>query len=202
MDWPFFTNNTGLVRKCLVDFDCDQVQAIVQRLGYKLFGDTSFWILIIFKKSHESCPSTRSTWLLTRTATFLLPLLFPSALTKETLVHWDVRPLFFTMIQVKGLSLLSLRVSFVTLLMWPSTQRSQPCWVKEKDSSSCWTQTLTKLKKNGLGVEIEGNDKQSFKAFIHTLSQHTAYGPGAYGMHALKSLISTDNFLQLPDGEK
>ena len=58
------------------------------------------------------------------------------------------------------------------------------------------------FEKNGLGVEIEGNDKQSFKVFIHTLAQHTAYGPGAYGMHALKSLISTDNFLQLPDGEK
>ena len=56
--------------------------------------------------------------------------------------------------------------------------------------------------KNGLGVEIEENDKQSFKVFIHTLAQHTAYGPGAYGMHALKKMISTDNFLQLPDGEK
>ena len=56
--------------------------------------------------------------------------------------------------------------------------------------------------KNGLGVEIEENDKQTFKVFLHTLAQHRAYGPGAYGMHALKSLISTDNFLQLPDGEK
>ena len=42
MDWPFFTNNTGLVRRCLVDSDCDQVQAIVQRLGNKIFGNVSF----------------------------------------------------------------------------------------------------------------------------------------------------------------
>ena len=58
------------------------------------------------------------------------------------------------------------------------------------------------FEKNGLGVEIEENDKQSFKVFIHTLAQHTAYGPGSYGMHALKKMTGTESFLQLPDAQK
>ena len=47
--------------------------------------------------------------------------------------------------------------------------------------------------------EVEGN---AFKVYIHTLSQHTAYGPGAYGMNALKKMTSSKNFLQLPDEQK
>ena len=32
-DWPFFTNNTHLVEKCLKDSDCDGTQEILKRLG-------------------------------------------------------------------------------------------------------------------------------------------------------------------------
>ena len=56
------------------------------------------------------------------------------------------------------------------------------------------------LTPSDIGAQRKKQD--SSKVYIHTLAQHTAYGPGSYGMHALKSLISTDNFLQLPDGEK
>ena len=46
------------------------------------------------------------------------------------------------------------------------------------------------------------NKDKLFKVYIHTLAQHTAYGPGAYGMHALKRMTGTESFLQLPDGQK
>ena len=32
-DWPFFTNNTELVKTCLEDVDCDKLQDILQKLG-------------------------------------------------------------------------------------------------------------------------------------------------------------------------
>ena len=56
------------------------------------------------------------------------------------------------------------------------------------------------LTPSDIGAQRKKQD--SSKVYIHTLAQHTAYGPGSYGMHALKSLVSTDNFLQLLDGEK
>ena len=32
-DWPFFTNTTDLVKGCLQDSDCNQIQDILQQLG-------------------------------------------------------------------------------------------------------------------------------------------------------------------------
>ena len=32
-DWPFFTNNTDLVKDCLLNFNCKGVQDILQSLG-------------------------------------------------------------------------------------------------------------------------------------------------------------------------
>ena len=32
-EWPFFTNNTDLVKDCLLHFNCGGVQDILQRLG-------------------------------------------------------------------------------------------------------------------------------------------------------------------------
>ena len=32
-NWPFFTNNTDLVRSCLLDLNCDFIQEIIQKLG-------------------------------------------------------------------------------------------------------------------------------------------------------------------------
>ena len=32
-DWPFFTNTTELVKACLQDSDCDQIQDVLQQLG-------------------------------------------------------------------------------------------------------------------------------------------------------------------------
>ena len=35
-DWPFFTDNTGLLKACLKDLKCDATQEIFQKLGITL----------------------------------------------------------------------------------------------------------------------------------------------------------------------
>ena len=32
-DWPFFTNNTDLVKSCLLDSKCSSIKDIIQNLG-------------------------------------------------------------------------------------------------------------------------------------------------------------------------
>ena len=51
-------------------------------------------------------------------------------------------------------------------------------------------------------LEAERNDQDSFKIYIHTLAQHSAYGSGTYGMHSLKSMIGTKSFEELPESQK
>ena len=51
-------------------------------------------------------------------------------------------------------------------------------------------------------VDAERNGQDSFKVYIHTLAQHTAFGPGAYKMHTLKSMAVKKSFEQLPDHQK
>ena len=51
-------------------------------------------------------------------------------------------------------------------------------------------------------VKAKRNDEESFKVYIHTLSEHTAFGPGAYALHTLKRMAGTPRFYQLPDVQK
>ena len=46
-DWPFFTNYTHLVKKCLKDTDCDSIQDIIQKLGNLLLAPTGALIVIV-----------------------------------------------------------------------------------------------------------------------------------------------------------
>ena len=46
------------------------------------------------------------------------------------------------------------------------------------------------------------NDQESFKVYIHTLAEHTAFGSGAYALHTLKRMIGKPSFYQLPDSQK
>ena len=86
----------------------------------------------------------------------------------------------------------------------------------------CYSLDITKLgektpksgKTNGLFLLLDPNPyrlnvdeknvegEQSFKVFIHTLAQYSTYGPGSYGMSALKKMTGTKNFVQLPDHQK
>ena len=36
-DWPFFTNNTDLVKTCILDSECDLLQDIIRDLGQPFF---------------------------------------------------------------------------------------------------------------------------------------------------------------------
>ena len=54
----------------------------------------------------------------------------------------------------------------------------------------------------GGNVEVVTIDHEPFKVYIHTLAEHTAFGPGAYGMYFLKRMTGTTNFYQLPDSQK
>ena len=51
-------------------------------------------------------------------------------------------------------------------------------------------------------VEDSKTGDQSFKVFIHTLAQYSTFGPGSYGMSALKRMTGTKNFEELPDHQK
>ena len=42
----------------------------------------------------------------------------------------------------------------------------------------------------------------SFKVFVHSLAQYSTFGPGSYGMNALKRMTGTKNFEQLPTKQK
>ena len=89
----------------------------------------------------------------------------------------------------------------------------------------CYSLNITKYKKkptkvgkrNGLFLLIDNNpyqvnssarkageskEQDTFKVYIHTLSQDTAFGPGAYAMHSLKSMTGTESFEQLPCNQK
>ena len=56
--------------------------------------------------------------------------------------------------------------------------------------------------KSGGNVEVERNSPDDFKVYIHTLAQHTAFGPGAYALNNLKSMTGTESFEKLPDSQK
>ena len=46
------------------------------------------------------------------------------------------------------------------------------------------------------------NNEESFKVYIHTLAQHSSFGPGVYSMHILKKMSGTESFQQLQDNQK
>ena len=70
-------------------------------------------------------------------------------------------------------------------------------------------------KKNGLFLLLDStpyhlNDAQkgnkeeeySIKVFVHSLAQYSTFGPGSYGMSALKKMTGTESFEKLPDHQK
>ena len=98
----------------------------------------------------------------------------------------------------------------------PTILEGQPCF--SLDVAKIDTRPKREGKTNGLFLALDPstfqgssddrnngaeNDKQqSFKVYIHTLSQYTAYGPGTYAMTALKRMSGTKSFVQLPDKQK
>ena len=58
------------------------------------------------------------------------------------------------------------------------------------------------MKSNDGSVKAARNDQESFKVYIHTLAENTAFGPGAYAMQALKKMTGTPSFYLLPDSQK
>ena len=59
-----------------------------------------------------------------------------------------------------------------------------------------------KIIKTEKEVRESRSEEQSFKVFIHTLAQYSAFGPGSYGMSALKKMTGTKNFKHLPVKQK
>ena len=63
--------------------------------------------------------------------------------------------------------------------------------------------------KNGLllvidpnSLHIENKEENSFRIYVHTLSQHTIGGSGAYALTSLKKMTGTKSFLDLPEYKK
>ena len=51
-------------------------------------------------------------------------------------------------------------------------------------------------------VKAARNDQETFKVYIHTLAEYTAFGPGAYAIHNLKRMTGKSSFYQLPESKK
>ena len=58
------------------------------------------------------------------------------------------------------------------------------------------------LNTDAKNVEDSKTGDESFKVVIHTLAQSSSFGPGSYGMSALKRMTGTESFQQLPDHQK
>ena len=91
-DWPFFANNTDLVKSCLLNSTCEGIQDIIGKPGKSVF--VSFLILgtklLQISTTHrESYLFTQSTWFQTPRATYLHLLLSSSARTKRTAAYLD-----------------------------------------------------------------------------------------------------------------
>ena len=54
------------------------------------------------------------------------------------------------------------------------------------------------LDPNPYNLNTQSTGSQNFKVFIHTMAQYTTFGPGSYGMSALKRMTGTKSFEQLP----
>ena len=85
-DWPFFTNNTDLVKSCLLNSTCEGIQDIIGKPGKTVFVSLLILgtkLLQIPTMYRESYLSTQSTWFQTPRATYLHLLLSSSALTRR-----------------------------------------------------------------------------------------------------------------------
>ena len=58
------------------------------------------------------------------------------------------------------------------------------------------------MSQSAQNLDEEYDEQNSFKVYIHTLAQNTAYGPGIYSMNSLKSMTGKESFKQLPDSLK
>ena len=59
------------------------------------------------------------------------------------------------------------------------------------------------IRKNLLDMRVlTDNKKSSATVFIHTIAQYKGSGPGSYVMTAMKKMVGTDAYLDLPDETK
>ena len=91
-DWPFFANNTDLVKSCLLNSTCEGIQDIIGKPGKSVFVSLLILgtkLLQISTTHRESYLFTQSTWFQTLRATYLHLLLSSSARTKRTAAYLD-----------------------------------------------------------------------------------------------------------------
>ena len=148
-------------------------------------------------ESLESCPFTRSIWLLTRKGIFLLLLLFPSAPTRGTAAFLDMKhPSLTTWQSVTSSSQPSLKVSFATHLTLQSW-RNKPNQANPMDFSFLWTPTLINW-----ALMLRTPRQEILRCSSTHLAQSSMLGSGSYGMSSLKRMTGTESFKRLPDGQK
>ena len=195
IDVPFFTNNTDLVKTCIWDSKCDQLQHIIGDLG-KTFSLSYPTFLTVADVNNVSKELSLHPVNLTPDTNGNLP---PSALVPFCFYQKDHN--------------LPGPTTFCDKFE-PTTLEGQLCYSLDVTK---FERKTTKLgKKDGLfllldpnpylidssNVEAARNDQESFKLYIHTLAPHTAYGPGAYAMHTLKKMTGKSSFYQMQDSQK
>ena len=219
-DWPFFINNTGLVKSCLLDSDCDGIDSILKNLGLSFV----YYAFVIHSpraacklvakitkpnQSYSISDERGIPRVLSLHPIHLTPddegNLPPSALVPFCSYHGD-RSLLGSQSQIVDNETLCDKFELKIL-------EGQRCF--SLDVAKMIGKTKTG-RANGLFLLLDPNPyqlniteenvpsskDQSFKVIVHTLAQFTTYGSGSYAMSALKKMTGTNSFLQLPEEDK
>ena len=119
----------------------------------------------------QICPSTQSTWLLTRKGICLLLHLSLSARTRGTVACWDRKDQSLMIWRsATSLSQSSLRASLATPLTLQSWGRKQPNQANQMGFSCCWTPTLINhmsLRRMARAPRQESNISRSSSTHLH-----------------------------------
>ena len=201
-DWPFFGNNTNLVKASTWDSESDRLQEIFEDLGKIL---SSLYILTKSTVTGENNISRKVS-------------INPVHLKPDTEENLSPSALVPFCSYNRDQSHVGNELQDFTLCdkFEPTILEGQLCY--SLDVTTFERKVTGKGKQSGLfllldpnpypmqsfdiGVKAARNDQESFKVYIHTLAGHTAFGPGAYAMHTLKRMTGKQNFYDLPDSQK
>ena len=206
-DWPFFSNNTNLVERCLQESHCDGIQDVFQKLGIHsvfllpyIYISCIFFLIVDVLRELSLHPVH-----LTPDEEGNLP---PSALVPFCSYQGNNDLLGHERPELDNLTICD--------KFRPTILEGQRCYsldiakLVEKPTKSGKTNGLFLLldpnpyQQNNTETNVKGLNKgdQSFKLHIHTLAQYSTFGPGSYGMSSLKRMTGTESFQQLPDHQK
>ena len=202
---PYFLNHTDLVEKCLQESNCDSPQDIFQNIG-NFFIIKSFHLFSSISGANVSRELSLHPVHLTPDKKGNLP---PSALV----------PFCSHQGEQLGSQLLEMNNMTFCDKFQPTILEGQLCYTLHIAKLTGYPKKTAQLgKRNGLFLLLDPHPfrlnhtdentagaesgDQTFKVCIHTLAQYINFGPGSFGMSALKKMTGTESFKQLPEYQK